>query len=342
MAKEVTFVTGTVVSAAFLNDQQEVKSALHIGVRLEKASSTQIQLVPLDDGNDAVAGQSSMIIKGLPRWWNSTIIKTVSGAKGTYSIYVVAGESTTLEAGNITLTTGAAPANSRKIGEVDWSGAAITAIRQNGMGSVTGAMIEDGALSNAGSITWAREPSGAWVPTIAAGSVADAMLASPNNGVYRSIAEATSYLELGAAAGTYLFTHGQFWPINTEIVPAGNHTFPFPYLKLSDLEVPGKKLKLRVRATVATNATKPLQKFSAGLYQMTSAGNPNSMKIGGSLVSESLAEVNQPAASSQVPGVSPDFAVGGDGAYLLGMVLSGTLTENAMVMVTAQLQARWV
>ena len=170
MARQVNFTTGTIVTAAFLNARQEVDSALAFGVRLERASSSQIQLVPVQDGS--ATGQSSVMVNGQPRWWTTAIVKTVSGAKATYSVYVTAGESTTLEATDITLTSGAAPANSRKIGEIDWSGSAIERIRQTAMGSVSGAQVEDGALSSSGTaVEWEREPSGAWVPLLKANSV---------------------------------------------------------------------------------------------------------------------------------------------------------------------------
>jgi hypothetical protein len=275
MAREVNFVTGTIVTASWLNDQQEVKSALHFGIRLERASATQIQLKPLDDGNDEVAGQSSLIVDGKPRWFNSTITKTVSGAKGTYSIYVIAGESTTLEAGNITLTTGAAPANSRKIGEVDWSGAAIERIRQNGMGSTTGAMIEDGALSSAGAVTWTREPGGGLLATINNGAVTDADLASPslarNDVLWQGCGRVVGKL----GAGQYVLAAANAGGINwlkttalTDEERVEAHRF-----SVADIYVPNKTAKLLVRFSYfAPNGIAPGQELTAKLSELGESG----------------------------------------------------------------------
>jgi hypothetical protein len=101
-------------------------SALALGVRVEKASATQYKIPAVDDGNDAVAGQSSIIINGLRRYWTTDIITTLAGGAGTYGIYLTAGAG---PAPTVTHTTGAAPANSRKIGSVVWDGSAITSVR---------------------------------------------------------------------------------------------------------------------------------------------------------------------------------------------------------------------
>jgi hypothetical protein len=127
MARAVDFVTGTVVTAAFLNDTQEVESALAWGVRIDKVSATQYSIPAVDAGDDAVAGQSSIIIQGKRRYWTSAIVQSLAGSgDGTYGIYLTAGAG---PAPTVTHTTGAAPANSRKIGEVLFAANAITAIR---------------------------------------------------------------------------------------------------------------------------------------------------------------------------------------------------------------------
>lgn len=106
MARQVNYVKGTVVTSAFMNSIQEVESGLAVGIRLERASGTQITLKPVSDGS-AGGSQSSLIVNGQPRWFTAAITKTCEGAKGTYSVYVTAGETTTLEAANVTVSTGA-------------------------------------------------------------------------------------------------------------------------------------------------------------------------------------------------------------------------------------------
>lgn len=127
MAREVTFSTGTVVGSGFLNDQQDVQSAEVWGVRLRKISNTLIGITPAADGT--VAGTASMRINGKPRIIVSQITADFTGtAAGSRDVYALAGDGPTfalshLAAGSV------APADSRKLGEVDWDGGQITAVR---------------------------------------------------------------------------------------------------------------------------------------------------------------------------------------------------------------------
>lgn len=127
MARSSEFTTGTVVTAAFLDALQDAQSALAHGVVLELASSTQVRCRLATDGT--VTGQTSIIINGLVRYitTNAGTLTTVSGSAGTYNVYAVAGAGPDF---TLTVLSGAGPTNSRKIGEVVWSGSAVTELRQ--------------------------------------------------------------------------------------------------------------------------------------------------------------------------------------------------------------------
>jgi hypothetical protein len=125
--------------------------------RLTRASTTTVQVVAGDD-DDLVA----LTVDGLLRWRTTTIQRVhPGGAAATYDIHATAVPND-FEAGepgevdntvydfDLAITAaGATPAgvdHSRKVGELDWDGAKITALRQT-VGKVTGAMLEEGAIT---------------------------------------------------------------------------------------------------------------------------------------------------------------------------------------------------
>jgi hypothetical protein len=122
--KQISFIAGTIVSSTWLNDQQEVDSPSAWGIKITKLSSTTIRIPAVNDGTNV---QSTLRIDGQPLYMTAAVDDdfTARGA-GSYSVYLVNAGSHTY---TVTSTTGAAPASSRKIGEVDWNGTAITAIR---------------------------------------------------------------------------------------------------------------------------------------------------------------------------------------------------------------------
>ena len=120
MSREVDFVNGvTVVDADWLNAMQEVLSALALNIVVEEQSSTAVRIVAGAD--EAVA---SAIINSQIRFTEANKSVTISGAAGTYDIYLTADTGDrefALEA-----TTGVPVAtNYRKVAEVPWDGAAI-------------------------------------------------------------------------------------------------------------------------------------------------------------------------------------------------------------------------
>ena len=124
-------------------------------------------------------------------------------------------------------------------------------------------------------------------------------------------------------------------------VGAGGAQVALLHFNAADYVVAAKETKLRVRGSVAANATKPALKFTIGLYPVTVAGGAGSLtKSFGTVVPGSTVEINEPAASTVTQNTSADFTPPADGAYALGVVTSAKLTANNVSMITAQLQVR--
>ena len=126
MAKEIDFATGTIVTADFLDALQEIESAIALGVRLERQSATVIRVPTASDGS--VGGLATLRINGKPRFISTALTHNFTGAgAGLYHVFAMAGAGP-----GFTLSvqlSATPPADSRKIGEVDWSGSAITDVR---------------------------------------------------------------------------------------------------------------------------------------------------------------------------------------------------------------------
>ncbi len=182
--------------------------------------------------------------------------------------------------------------------------------------------------------------------------VQDSSLASSNNAAYRTIFSANSYLGFDAAAATYLLgsqvgqlgSTAQPMVSGTTMPLSSNSLFvgpPFFYFDDADYTVAGKTLKMRLRAQVAANATKPAIKFTFGLYPVTVAGEADKFTLTlGAVASGSTIEFNEPAASTITQKEAADFTIPADGAYMLGVVTSGALTNNSVALLSAQLQTR--
>lgn len=174
--------------------------------------------------------------------------------------------------------------------------------------------------------------------------ITDANLASPNNAAYRPIFWAFQNFQPGLAAATYLVSGaGEAAASGADVASRAPKFVPYFYFASADYEVAGKTQKLRLRAQIACNATKPTIKFTAGLYPVTVAGGATESKFTlGTVVSGSTVAINEPAASTISQGNSGDFAIPSDGAYVLGVVVSGTVTAGSYPQFSGQLQTRSV
>jgi microcystin-dependent protein len=140
--REITFVPGTVVSSGFLNDRQDLESALTF-IRVELASATAIRVPVVGDGSPS--GQTPTIIDGHPRVNGVPFVLPFSSSTQgtqpiTFDVYATLQGSAIADGFTLQLvertggspyggSPGAAPAESRKVAEVDWSGATIVALR---------------------------------------------------------------------------------------------------------------------------------------------------------------------------------------------------------------------
>lgn len=154
-------------------------------------------------------------------------------------------------------------------------------------------------------------------------------------------------IETDKVAGTYIIGGRNGTANGTIVSPVasgGNITenpVPFFYFDDADYLVSSLTQKLRLRTQIACNATKAAIKFTFGLYPITVAGAADQLTMTlGTVVSGSTVEINEPAASTVSSGTGSDFTIPADGAYCLGVVTSGTLTNNSCVLLSAQLQTR--
>lgn len=161
---------------------------------------------------------------------------------------------------------------------------------------------------------------------------------------YRNIQTVSQDVCQALAAGTYLLGSMANAGENprASAAEALNWTgLPIFYFDDADYLITGKTLKMRMRAQIGCNATKAALKFTFGLYPITVAGGPNLLKPTlGTVIAGSPLEINEPAASTVTQAVGSDFTIPADGAYLLGVVTSATLTTNSWVNLSAQLQVR--
>lgn len=178
----------SVLPSFFMQRLQDFLAGVGTNLRLSLKNSTTVQVVP-----DAELGIAAIDLAGQWRWIETTVSRAhPGGAKGTYTVWAVGTDldvdnvpdpftDHTTYAFDLRITAGPNPEGAgvevfEKIGEIDWSGTEIEAIRQT-HGSVTGPMLAEGALSkSSGNIDWTRDASGAMVASYKAASVSTAAL----------------------------------------------------------------------------------------------------------------------------------------------------------------------
>lgn len=129
MSKDIDFVDlTTAVPAETLDDIQESATGSAWGIKLSISAGTTVNLA----GDPLTESQYSIRVGAKPRYGTSTITVVGSGGAGSRDIYVTSANVTTPKAAAIELQIGpATPATAfyRKVGELTWSGAAITNLR---------------------------------------------------------------------------------------------------------------------------------------------------------------------------------------------------------------------
>lgn len=168
---------------------------------------------------------------------------------------------------------------------------------------------------------------------ITAGAVTDTCLASPNNLIYRLFHRSDGYGIADMVAGTYYFSDG-----NPLTVSGGANVPQIIYIN-SGYAVSSKTTKLRLTGWLASNATAPGITFTFGLYPVTVAGSADVLTATlGTVVTGSTIAMTTPSASTVTPAVGADFTLPATGAYVLGVVTSGTLANNCAYGIGATLE----
>lgn len=233
MPQNWPFKRNDVFPSFFANRIQDFLSAAETNLRITRKNATTIEIVP-----DAELGIAAVALEGRWRFIEETISRAhPGGVKGTYFIWAVALDSDvdntpdpftdhTVYAFDLRITSGVNPSGEgvevfEKIGEIDWSGAAIEAIRQT-HGSVTGPMIAPGALSNEGDLSWKQEPNGAWVPDLKAKVVTTTEVADTLKPSAGAAAGTEALRALGATSSTA--TAGNDVRLSDERTPKDNST----------------------------------------------------------------------------------------------------------------------
>lgn len=169
-------------------------------------------------------------------------------------------------------------------------------------------------------------------------AIADTQLASPNNVTYKRLQTCIAAMS-APPGGTYMFNNTG--TLNTSGASLTTNTIQSIQLVAADLAVAGKTTKLRIRAQISCNATAPAITFTFGLYPYTVAGGANTLvPTFGTVVAGSTVAVTTPSASTVTASASSDVTIPADGAYALGVVLSGGAAANSFQGFVATLDAR--
>jgi hypothetical protein len=200
----------------------------------------------------------------------------------------------------------------------------------------------DGLLDNAN----IKAGAGIAGSKLAAASVADDRLASPNNGAYKTLCSVyamrdtnvgTRYFAANAGSGAAGQDLSLLNLATINAVSPGADVPRMLYLASADYAVAGLTTKLRLRAQAAIGTVAPAQTLTFGLYEITgvTAGN---YVVSGSAAAGSTVAFASPSANTLNQGNSGDFTFPTDGYYVLGVAVSGA--PSARTHVAAELQTR--
>lgn len=170
---------------------------------------------------------------------------------------------------------------------------------------------------------------------VAGGLVSDSQLASPNNGVYKTILEGGGHIGAGVAAATFFFQHTGVLGASTVATTA-----PAKIIRLeaADYAVSGLTTKLRIRLQAAPNTTDSTVTFTAGLYPVALSGSI--VYTLGTVVSGSQTGALNPSTAAFAENESTDVTIPSDDYYTIGILTSGTTAASSYTALTAQLQVR--
>lgn len=185
-----------------------------------------------------------------------------------------------------------------------------------------------------GAITSSQISSSAAIP--------DTKLASPPNGIYRTMFDNILVVTDGTASGTTYINQ----VAGVALASGGSSSVPTPvfYFDDADYAIAGKTTKLRLRVVANTNATASAVTTTVGLYPVTAVAGGADVEstTAGTVVSGSTVAFASPSASTRNQGNSGNFDVPADGYYTFGFTVSGTPTADSRVALTALLQVTHV
>jgi hypothetical protein len=255
----------------FANRLQDFLSGARTDLRLAFKSNTEVVVTPAEP-----YGIAAIDLQGLWRFRTTPVSRAhPGGEEGTYVIWAVGTKQKVSEVPksftdetdykfDLRITDGSEPEGAgvevfEEIGEIDWDGAKIIALRQT-YNVVTGAMIQDGALSSeaASDVEWTRAANGGLLANLKANSVTATEIM---NGTVAA-AEIANALKpsAGAAAGTEAL---RALGTTASTAAAGNDS------RLSDERTPKDN---SVTATKVHTSLKPSGEAAAGTEALRAIG----------------------------------------------------------------------
>ncbi len=114
----------------------------------------------------------------------------------------------------------------------------------------------------------------------------------------------------------------------------------------TDFNANTRTTKLRIKASLVTNAVAPAQNFTVGLYPIATYGGASSAEPTvasvGTVVAGSTVTFTTPGAGARTPQTGTDFNCPAAGAYILGVLPAGATAGGSVQDVIAFLEMRQV
>jgi hypothetical protein len=160
------------------------------------------------------------------------------------------------------------------------------------------------------------------------------------NAQYYIIQQTQGHIAASVAAGTYFRSDSSSNGWNQVVSQLG----AIMYLNPTDYPtVNGVTTKLRISATISTNAAAPGCSFTFGLYPITRNGGGAltiTWTIGTVISGSQVAQFVTPALNTLTNTKGTDFAIPAAGMYAIGVITSGTTAVNSYTNMNAILQYR--
>lgn len=332
MAVDHAFARNDVFPSWIANRLQDMIGASQTAFRLRKVNSTTVGVAPPEP-----QGVSSITLQGRWRFRDTDVTRAhPGGGAGTYDIYAVALDNdvdntpdpytdhTDYTFDLRIVSSGGTPSGAgvevfEKVGEADWNGTAITALRQTS-DQTTGAQIADGAISGSGA-TVTRQSDGSLQIAYGAGSVDGAALAASvaGNGLAGGAGSA-----LSVNAGSGLEVSGDAVRIAASAAGAGLTGGAGAALDVGA----GTGINVAADSVAINQAFAPTW---TGVHTFAPTGNPTTGVIIGATVSTATASAAQ---------LSVGGSFTGSGASPSMLSLGGTYSPSTNVSLFRELAIR--